>query len=121
MLWAFPVARKSNIALTAIPGKSGLLGLTKIMLLLRLDHCSKRSLHDVAEPVLRIDEMIAGIQIAAMLHCQCRPARATKYTQARLHPRPHLQADIEELYKIPAHILPHPFVEDRTEKLSELE
>ena len=67
-----------------------------------------------------IYEVVAGIQVAAVLNGQRCAALLAEDAQAGLHARPHLQAHVKQLHITAAHILPHPLVENGAEKTSEL-
>src|SRR5215471_10049925 len=118
MLRTFSIACKSDIAFPAHARERVLLVETEVLLLLRAGHLLKIDLHDVSEPVFRVDEMIAGVEVSGMLHREGRAARFAKYTQTRIHPEPALECDIEHLYKVPADVFLHPLVEDFCEEPS---
>ena len=56
--------------------------------------------------------MVAGIEITIVFHGHSRSARRTKYAKALVQPQPAFERYIENLDKIPAHILSHPFVKN---------
>jgi len=82
---------------------------------------NKRALHDVSEPVLGIDEMVAGVEVAVVLDRQRPPAPRRKYAQALGISAQDFERNIGNLHKRAADIVPHPLVEHAGEKLAELQ
>ena len=68
----------------------------------------------VAKPVLGEHKVVAGIQVAIVLHHHGMPALLGIGAYARLHAHPSCQGGIENLYKHLAHVMPHPLIEERT-------
>jgi hypothetical protein len=80
---------------SAILRQRALLVHAKPHLLRRHDQAGHWRLHNVAKPILRIDKVIAGIEVAVVLHGQRRAAGGTEDAQTGFHATPHLQADVE--------------------------
>ena len=68
MLGTLAIAGKPNVAFAAVSRQRRFLRFAETALLVGLDKCLQRGLHDVSEAILRIDEVIAGVQVTAMLN-----------------------------------------------------
>jgi len=68
MLGAFTIASKTVIAFAAISRQRIVLVLAKLPLLARVDESFQWILDDVAELVLRISVVIAGVEITVVLN-----------------------------------------------------
>ena len=64
----FAVAGKEKFALAALPGQRALLLLAELALAFAIHHLGERGGVDVAQSILRKDEVVAAIQIAVELH-----------------------------------------------------
>ena len=115
-----PVARKQILALPALPRQRRALGLPKGMLAFRVHHTHYRVSHDIAQLILRKHKVVAHIHIAVPLYRPRMTTRGSQRANARLLSHPVGQRGIEQLYKIRANVLAHPFVKYRTQKASPL-
>ena len=121
MLGTLAIAGESYVALLAIGRKSRSLGSAETSLLLRCNQRSHGALHDVAEPVLGINKVVALVEIAIVFNRERPPALGSEDTQRLRHAIPRLECDIEDLYEDAAHVLNDPAVEDLLQKSSELQ
>src|SRR5262245_30615758 len=78
---AAAVAGKAHLAASALRRQAVELGPAEARLLRRADQVGHVRLTDVAEPVLGLDEVIAGVEIAVVLERQRRAAGRRVHTQ----------------------------------------
>lgn len=71
---AAAVAQSANRAIVALAGQRFALGLAECHLLGRGDQIEHRGLVDIAQEETRLDEVVAGINIAIVLQGQALPA-----------------------------------------------
>lgn len=102
------------LAFTTLAGKRLLLQAREAILLSPIKHLRQAVCADIAQLVLREDEVVAGIHIAIMLHDRCMTTFLSIDTNTRLCTQPAGKGGIEELHKDLAHITLHPFIEDDT-------
>src|SRR3990172_3759742 len=69
--------------------------------------------------MLRINEMVAGIEVAVMLDDDDVPAGLAKNAERMLHPQRRPRRLVENLDDDAPDIVPHPLVENGAEKLAE--
>lgn len=116
VLRALTVAGKANLAFAAVFWERIPFILAELALLRGADQAQQGTINHVAQPVLRIDVMVARVEIAIVFDGHGVTARPTKDAQAGLHPHPGLECDIKKLDVKSPHIAPHPLVEDRAKK-----
>ena len=75
MLGTFAVTRKAHVAFHAVARHRIVLVPAELLLLVGADQNAQRIFEDVAELVLRIDIVIARIEIAVVLDHRCIAAR----------------------------------------------
>src|SRR5262249_17478036 len=120
MFGTFSIAGKTIIAFAAISRQRIVLVLAELPLLARVDQRAQRILDDVAEFVLRINVVIARIEIAVVFNRQRRTTSLTKDAEALLDSQPALQSDIKNLHEVPPDIVSNPFIKNGAEELAEL-
>ena len=101
-------------ALAALCGQGVTLEAAKGILLGTIRHLRQTFPQKVAKPVLGEHKVVAGIQVAIVLHHHGMPALLGIGAYARLHAHPSCQGGIEDLHKHLAHVMPHPLIEDCT-------
>src|SRR5919202_2670508 len=82
VLGAAAVADEANFTLTAVARQRLALGEAELPLPVGADHLDQRNILEIAELVVRLDEMIAGVDIAIVLHRERRAARLLEDAQA---------------------------------------
>jgi hypothetical protein len=112
ILGAAAITGKAHFALAAIARQGIQLGLTETALLLRAGHLNQGDVSDIAKLVRGLYEIIAGAQVAVMLHGHGLATGTLKGAQRWLLAQPGRQCHVENLHEYPAHIAPGPFVED---------
>lgn len=107
---------KLELAFPALPRKRRMLELTKLPLLLTIEHLSYRLGPDVTQFVFREDKVVTGVDIAVVLHDPGMPTltRIDAYSGGLTHPVG--QDAVEGLHIELAYIPAHPFVEDGTKE-----
>jgi hypothetical protein len=118
VLRALAVAGELDVAIEAVLRKSFFFVAPKLPLLRRIHKRGQWSLHDIAEPVLGIHEVVAGVEVAVVLKSHRGSAGFPKPAKASRHPDPTLKRDVEQLYKVFADILSNPLVEYGAEEIS---
>ena len=83
MFGTLSVAFKQVSAFAAIPRKRGALVLSKPALLLRIHQLSERCFQDISEQVPRLDEVIAGVQVAIVLQRDTFAALRSEHAERR--------------------------------------
>src|SRR5690348_3734135 len=121
MLGTFTVAGKAHVAFAAVARKGIALIEAELHLLRRGDHRCQRILHDVAEPVFRIDKVIARVEIAIVLHGHGGAARFAEDAETGGNAKPCFESDVENLDVITSYVIAHPFVENCAEKVAEID
>ena len=119
VLRTFSIACEAHIAMAAKSGQRITFCTAKLLLLVRLNQRCKRIIHNVAELVLGIDIMIAGIHVAVVLEHQRLSAGFSKDAETRRHAQPEFERHIEELNKTFPDIVSHPLVKNCAEETSE--
>jgi hypothetical protein len=121
VLGAFAVAGEAHIAFLAVARQRGELVLTEPDLLGRSDQFDHVFLQDIAQQILRLDEMVARVHVAVVLDRKARPARLIEDTHAGIgQTQPVAERSLERLHEDLADIVAHPLVEDGGEKAPEL-
>jgi len=85
---AAPVACEQKFTLTTSGRQGALLHQTEFELARAVHHLHKSGTADIAQPVLRKDEMVTGIDITIMLDHACMTACPGHCTQSRSLPHP---------------------------------
>ena len=115
---AFAVAGKKILTLKALPGQRLVLRVAEILFLSAVHHLHKGLLTNVAEPVFRKDEMVAGVDIAVVLHHTGMAARTCHRANARRHPHPIGERGVKKLDIILSYVVHYPFIEDGTKEIT---
>ena len=68
VLGAFTMTGKFHVTLPALAGKRTVFKTAELLLLLTIKHVDERMVTDVAQLILRKNEVVAGINIAIVLH-----------------------------------------------------
>ncbi len=113
VLRTFTVACEADFALPAISRQGITLVQAEAVLLLGASQGREGVFHNVPQPVLRIDVMVAGVHVPVMLDGHRSTAGFPKHAEVLRHPHPTFQSDVEDLDEILPHITTHPFVENR--------
>ena len=85
----------------------------------RLHHRPDGGFGDVPEPILRVDEMVAGVEVPVVLDDGVAAAGAVVGAGAGHHAAPVRQGGVEQAHEGPSHVVPHPVVEDVAHELAE--
>ena len=85
----------------------------------RLHHGPDGRFSDISEPVLGVDEVVAGVEIPVVLDDGVPAAGAVVGAGTGRHAAPVRQGGIEQAYESPSHIIPHPVIEDVAHELAE--
>ena len=120
VLGALPVAGKEELTLAALGGQAVLLGGTKLLFALAVHHLGQRLRTDITQLVFGKDEVVAGIEIAVVLHHSGMATGFGQGADAWLLTNPIGQGGVEQLDKVLTHILSHPFIEDGAKEMAPL-
>lgn len=120
VLRAFSMTGKLHVTLLALAGKRTVFQTAELLLLLTIKHVDERMVTDIAQLILRINKVVAGINIAIVLHHSRMTAFLGISTDAGRNTHPVCQCAVENLNEDFAHILPNPFIENCTEKVAPL-
>ena len=118
VLWTPAIARLQDLAIPAVLGQSVPLLASEFALRRVLQYFHERCFENVPDAVLRIDKMIAGVEISVMLDDHDIAAGLLENAQSMLHPEQGSERLIEVLDGDPADIVPEPLVENRAQELS---
>ena len=118
MLGAFTVAGITYFALAAVVGECVAFILAELALEFRADHVAQRLVQDISQLVLRIDVVIAGVDIPVVFHRHGGAAGGAEDAEAASHSHRVTQCDIKDLDEYLADILPYPFVENGGQEFS---
>ena len=116
MLGAAAVAGEAHGAGAALLGQGVVLVIAELHLLRAIDGVLQRVRHDVADLVLRIDVMVARVEVAVMFHHQGRAAALGEHAQRRAQAHPAAQRDVNVLDKDRADVVQQPFVKHPRQK-----
>ena len=117
---AAAIAHFSNVTFTAIARQGLLLGTAEGCLRRTLKKRSERGFTNVSQPMLNVNEMIALIEISVVLDDRNIPAGRAEDAKRMSHPIGRACSFFKALNDDPVHIVPHPLVKDRAEKISEV-
>ena len=106
------MAGEEPFALAALGGEGVALGAAEALLLGAVHHVGECALVDVAEEVFGEYEVVAGIDVAIVLHGTCVAAGLSEGAYSWGHADPVGEGGVEELYEGVADVVAHPFVED---------
>src|SRR5271166_4241840 len=110
-------AEEAHVAFSALSGQRVAFVVAELAHLRRGDEIDQRRRRDVAELLPRLDEMIAGVEIAVVF--ERRPIAAGRRVDAEeMAPEIGFERDVEELDEHAPHIAPHPFLENVDEELA---
>ena len=112
VLRALAIAGKEIGTTQALHGQAVELALPEGLLARAEHHGRERLGTDIAKPILWVDKVVAGIDIAIMLHHPGMSATAGHRADAWRYTHPIGQGGIEELDEVASHVVPHPLVED---------
>ncbi len=112
VLWALAVAGEEVLARAAEGGQRLLLGLPERALLLGAHEVADGGLEDVAEQVARIDEVVAGVDVAVVL--ERHPLAAGRLEDAETRGAANVGGEhaVKGLHEHLADVAAHPLVED---------
>jgi len=117
----FAMASKTHIAVQAVLRQVFAFIQPEPGLVLGADHLQHVLLPDVAQQVIRLDEVVTGIQVAIVLECQAVTASLIENTHARrTHPHPVAGGRLEGLHKHFAHVILDPLIEDLDQEAAKL-
>lgn len=117
MFWALSVAEVKIFAHKALARQRiPFLG-TELKLAGQSSHLRQRSGIHIAEIILRVDEMVAGIHIPIMLHHESIPTGLIEGTDSRRHSHVVGEGGIKDLDVVPSDIVSYPFIENGIEEL----
>ena len=111
-----PVAGEEVVAGAAEGGQRLLLGAAEGELLLRAHELADRLLHDVAEQMTGVDEVVARVQVAVVLESGALTAGGLEDTEARGAAHVGGEHAVEGLHEHLAHVVMQPLVEDRVQE-----
>src|SRR5436190_9364539 len=112
VLGAAAVTGEADVALPAVARKRVALVEAEPQLLLRRDQLEHVRLADVPEPVRRLDEVIARVEVPGVLERESEPARLRVDAEARWLAEPVGERDVEHLDVDLADVPAHPLLED---------
>lgn len=112
------MADKAHFAFAAVLRQGVALGLAKLMLPVHHHNLGQGNIHDVAKFVIRLDIMVAGINIAIVFHRHRQTTGFVKDAQPRRRAGPGCQRNIKNLHKNPPDIMPHPLFIHLNQKLA---
>src|SRR5262249_10688862 len=110
MFGAFTIASETIIAFAAVSRQCIALVIAEMPRRRSVDQSAQRIFDYVAELVFRVDEVIAGIEIAVVLNRQRRTASFAENAEPLIHSQPALESDIENLHEVLTDIVANPFV-----------
>jgi hypothetical protein len=109
------VAQRPDLTTLALRGKRIALVVSELALFGRGYKLQHVGLVNIAEPITRLDEVIAGVKVAIML--QRRAVAASRCMDAKQMPAEiSLERHVEELNVNTAHVVTHPLLKDIHEK-----
>ena len=121
ILRALAVTGKTHIALQTITRQRVPLVLAEFYLLGRRHQLDHVLFLDVAQEVVRLDKVVARVEITVVLDGQPRAAGLVEDAHPRsAHAQPVAQRCLEGLHVDAAHVVAHPLVEDGAEETAEL-
>ena len=120
VLGAFAMTGEQHAALTALAGQLLALHLGKFVLLGGIHHFGDGAFAQVAEAVLGIDEVVAGIHIAVELHDAGVATLLGQHAHTGGLAHPIGQRGVEELDEVVAHVAAHPLVEEGAKEMAPL-
>ena len=106
-----PVAGEANVAVEAVLRQLVALVEPELHLLLRRDELEHVLFLDVAEAEPRLDEMIAGVEVASVLERERSPTSLGMDAEAGWLADPVRERDVEHLHVDLADVPPDPFLE----------
>lgn len=109
---ALSVAGKEIFAHTALRRQFLKFVIAEFLLSVAVHHFYQGVGSDIAKFVLRENEMVAGIDIAVILHHSCMSASLCHTAYSGLLSDPVGQSGIKNLNKIPPYIIAHPFIKN---------
>src|SRR6185312_11861816 len=121
VLGALSVAGEADFALVAVAGQGVALGGSEAALLGRADERLHGRLHNVAQLIFRIDEVVAGVEVAVVLEGEGHAAVLAENTKALRHSEPAFESYVEDLDEGLADVAADPLVEDGAQEFSELQ
>src|SRR5271165_3708169 len=111
VLWTAAVAQGAHRALAALFRQRVALGVAELAHLRRSDELDERRRRDIAQLLARLDEMIAGVDVAVVL--QRRPIAAGRRMDAeQMAAEIGLERHVEQLDEHLCHVAPRPFLEN---------
>ena len=112
VLGTLAVAGKAHVTCAAIGWEAKFLGIAEACLLRGFNESSQGRLHQIAETIVGIDEVVARVHVSVVLDSQCAAAGGRKNAQRLRDAVPRLQGNIEDLHEDTADIADHPFIKN---------
>jgi hypothetical protein len=112
VLGTLPIARKEEITFPAKPGQGIPFVLPELSLFFRDCESGHGGLQDVSQEVLRLDEVVTGIQIAIVLQSHAQTAGSPENADGSCPTKPARQSSIKIEYKRQSDITLNPIVKN---------
>ena len=116
----FSIASKEILTFATLTGQRLLFGLTKCLLARRIHHVDERIRLDIAQLILREDEVVTRINITIPLYRSRMTTRFGQSANTWLLTNPIGKGGVEELNIIVANIIAHPFIEYSAKEVAPL-
>ncbi len=117
---ALAVAGETHLTLPTVPRQRVALGLAEGSLLVGGDQLQEMGLLNIAEKVLGLDEVIAGVQIAVVFERQRIATRLSEDAERAADADPRPKRGVEHLDEDLGDVLPDPLVEDGDQEAAPL-
>ena len=114
------MAGEADVAVEAVLRKGVPLVETELRLLRRRDEAQHVFFLDVPQPVARLDEVVAGVDVTGVLEREGEPARLRMDAQRGRLADPVRERDVEHLHVDLSHVASNPFLEDVDEEAAVL-
>ena len=110
--WALAVTSKQHVAFAAVFRERVELVAAKLPLLRRAYQLGNRGVDNIAQQIVGLYIVVAGIEIAVVFKSE-RVAARRRHDAEIVLAHPTAKCDVEGLHKHGADVAPHPFIEDR--------
>ena len=118
VLGATTVAEAKKFAVSALTRQRIAFILTEFFLKIGLNQFDKRRLGDVAEAVVRIHVVVAGVEVAVVFEREGAAARFAEDADSTARVDPVAERDVEYLHKRTTDVSGDPFVKNRAQKIA---
>ena len=118
MLGALAVAGETNTAIAAILWQAVALGVAEIDRHRTVGELAERGVHQVAQFVVRVDVVIAGVDIAVVLHSERAPAGLGEVAQSAGNVEPLAECHIKQLHIGFTDVAFDPLIEDLNQEVA---